>query len=194
MGLDRLTLLRQEEDVDEDEEDDDEIPPWQQSGRECDCCGEGLPYCEEVFVLEIAQAANEGGQLFHDILRDDDDEYLYRPYMMHVGCWEELLDAIDEAMADQPPLEANDAILACSRCQSTIGTFEPFMTATFGEIAASNRFPSGIKSARFEPLSSMNPVCLYCVQHVTEDHLDEWEELLDDLPECPRPEGEHNDE
>jgi hypothetical protein len=210
MGHDRLKLARSPEeqmfydrveqnysrgrvDEDEEDEDEDELPPWRQSGRECDCCGEGLPYCEEVFVLEIAEAAGENGQIFHDILRDDEGEYLYRPYMMHVACWEEVLEAIDEAIADTPPAEAEQAILTCSRCESTIGNFEPFVASTFGEISVSDRRPSGKPSAFFEPMSSVTPVCLLCIQHVVEDHLDEWEELLEALPEIEYP-GEKEDE
>lgn len=194
MGLDRLNLARGDDSVEEEEDEDYDKMPWRQSGRECDCCGEGLPYTEEVFVLEVVEAASENGQIFHDILRDDDGDCLYTPYMMHLACWEEVLEYIDEAIADQPPAEAQDAILKCSRCESTIGNFEPFVASTFGEIGVSNRQPSGQPSATFQPMASVTPICLLCIAHVVEDHMDEWEELLESLPEIEYPEGEQEDE
>lgn len=191
MGLDRLELLRE---AAEEEDEEDEAPPWyRQTGRECDCCGEGLLYCDEVFVLEVMEAAKEGDQVFFDILHDDDGDYLYRPYMMHLECWEEVLEAIDEAVADQPPMEAEDAIMECSRCESTIGNFEPFVASTFGEINVSDRRPSGQNSAVFTRMGHITPVCTLCIRHVVEDHLDEWEELLEMLPEIERPTGEQED-
>lgn len=193
MGLDRLNLARGEDLVEEEDEDYDRMP-WRQSGRECDCCGEGLPYNEEVFVLEVVEAARENGQIFHDVLHDEDGDNLYPPYMMHITCWEEVLEYIDEAIADQPPAEAEDAILKCSRCESTIGNFEPFVASTFGEIGVSERSPSGKPSAVFKPMASVTPVCLLCIAHVVEDHMDEWEELLESLPEIEYPEGEKEDE
>ena len=195
MGLDRLNLYGGPALEEEEEEDEDSIPPHRQSGRECDCCGEGLPYAEEVFVLEVMEAAEENGQLFHDILRDDvEGDYLYRPYMMHIACWEEALEAIDEAIADRPPMEAEDPILKCSRCESTIGNFEPFVASTFGEISVSERSPSGQPSAVFEPMGNITPVCLMCIVHVVDDHLDEWEELVELLPEDDDEEESEGDE
>lgn len=193
MGHDRLNLARGE-DSDEEEDEDYDKEPWRQSGRECDCCGEGLPYAEEVFVLEVVEAAGENGQVFHDILRDDEGDYLYRPYMMHITCWEEVLECIDEAIADQPPAEAQEAILKCSRCEGTIGNFEPFVASTFGEIGVSGRQPSGKPSAVFQPMGSVTPVCLLCIVHVVDDHLDDWEELVESLPDIEYPEGEKEDE
>jgi hypothetical protein len=184
----------EEEEDEEEEEEEDEIPPHRRTGRECDCCGEGLVYCDEVFVLEVVEAARENGRIFHDILRDEEGDYLYRPYMMHIECWEEVLECIDEAIADQPPMKAKEAILKCSRCESAIGNFEPFVASTFGEIGVSGRSPSGKPSAVFQPMSDITPVCLLCIAHVAEDHLDEWEELLESLPEIEYPEGEQEDE
>lgn len=189
MGPNRLSLYREEA-----EEDKDEIPPHRHTGRECDCCGEGLLYADEVFVLTIAEAAEENGQVFQDFLRDEDGDYRYQPYMMHLECWEEVLDYIDDATADQPPMEAEDGIMKCSRCTSTIGNFEPFVAATFGEISVSERSPNGLPSATFEALNNVTPVCLACIVHVIDDHFDEWEELVELLPQDYLPQGEHDDE
>lgn len=192
MGHDRLTFLQREAEYD-DEEDEYDKEPWRQSGRDCDCCGEGLPYCEEVFVLEVMEAAGEGGQIFHDVLLDEDGDHRYRPYMMHLQCWEAVLEHIDEATADQPPMEAEGGILKCSRCASTIGNFEPFVGATFGEISVSERSPSGLPSAAFTPMGRLTPVCLSCIVHVIDDHLDDWEELVELYPGMEDSEGEQDE-
>lgn len=163
------------------------------SGRECDCCGEELFLTDEVFVLEVSEAVRENNQFFSDFLRDEEGDYQFRPYMMHFACWEEVLEELYEATRDQPPMYAEDLVLKCTCCESTIGSFEPFIASTFGEIKASARQPSGQRSAVFEPLDGLKPVCLLCIVHVIDDHFEDWEELVELVPETDDSEGEQDE-
>lgn len=183
MGHDRLTFLRQ---APEEEQDDDF---WYKSGRECDGCGDELSFTDEIFVLEVTEAAQEGGQFFFDLVRGDDDEPAYAPYVMHLECWEEALSVMQEATADTPPVEAENPILTCSCCESQIGNFEPFVASTFGELHVSKRAPNGRPTPTVEQLGHMKPVCLLCIVHVIDDHFDEWEDLVDLMPDLEEDEG-----
>lgn len=163
------------------------------AGRACDLCGEEFYFTDEVFLLEVAEAAEENGVFFHDHMTNEEGEYLYVPYVMHLVCWEEVLEEVDEIIADQPVVETDEFIEKCSRCRSGIGNFDPFIASTFGELRMSPRQPNGEPTAMFTKLSTMTPVCIPCITHVIEDYFEEWEELLEFLPE-ERPEGDNEDE
>lgn len=185
---------RDEDPVLEEPEDDDYDSNWyRKTNRECDGCGDPLCYADEIFILEVSEATMENGQFFMDVLHDDEGNYLYRPYVMHLECWEEAVEMIEEIVADNPPMECDNGLLLCHCCQSTIAHFEPFVSSQFGEIHVSQRSPSGMATETLERIGHMKPVCIACIVHVVDDHFDEWEELVEMLPEYDRPTGE-NDE
>jgi hypothetical protein len=97
-------------------------------------------------------------------------------------CWEECLEVIKTEKEFQPPYEAVDGILFCSVCDSTIAPIEPYVSATYGEIRYTGRTPGGESTQSFTRLQSPKPVCIACMVYVIEDHLENWEDLLDNLP------------
>lgn len=169
--------LRQASDEEEVDEQDEKF--WYKSERECDGCSETLTYTDEIFVLEVVEAAVENSTLFLDVLHDEEGGDLFPPYLMHLECWEEALEVIKEVVEDQPPMECEEAILKCTQCESMIGQFEPFISAQFGEIHVSSRSPSGRNTGTVQRLGTRSPVCLLCIRHVIEDHFEEWEDLLE---------------
>lgn len=166
-----------------EEEEEEEQRFWYKSERCCDGCGEHFTHTDEVFTLTVVEATVEDGQFYMDVLHDDEGDEMFPPYLMHLECWEEVTALIDMAMADFPPMEAEDPIVRCSRCQSEIGKFEPFISSQFGEIQASKRQPSGKPTSQFEGLGTASPVCLICMAHVVEDHFEEWMDLIEMVPE-----------
>jgi len=167
-------LLRREE------EDDDEID--YRSEQECPCCQELILYTAEVFLLEIDQAAIVNGDLVIEPIQDAEGDYQFRPYILHLECMEEVIEQIREATEDQPPVAAEDPVLQCSQCGSTINQLEPFAASTFAEVQVSQRRPGGDAAEKILALDNAKPICLACMVHVIEDHFEDWEDLLDMLP------------
>lgn len=165
----------------------DELPDdstWFKSGRSCDGCEQDIAYTEEVVVASVMEAMEENGQVFTDILRDEDDQdYQFAPYVMHVECWEGILSDIEEAVADELPVPAQEVVLVCMCCESEIGPQEPFVGTQFGELRVSRRSPEGVPTPTVEELGRMKPVCLLCIVRVIDDHLPDWEDLADLAPE-----------
>ena len=124
----------QEEEENEDEEGLQEVIFGSQ--HECPCCQERILYTDEVFLLEVVEAAQDNGELQVQALLCDDGDYQFMPFVLHFSCWEEVLECIREEREDEPPVEHPEGILVCSCCESTIGPFEPFVAATCGRAAA----------------------------------------------------------
>jgi hypothetical protein len=165
----------------EDEEEERDIT--YQAKIACDLCGDYFYYTDDVFVLEVAEAAQEyNGAISCMPLTGLDDEYQYAPYVVHVSCYEELKEYIEEAMEDVPPKNAPDPIIRCICCDSEIGQFEPFCAVSFGEIQVSRRCPSGSPTEKIERSGEPDPICVLCLSKVIGDHLDVWDDLLDLLP------------
>jgi hypothetical protein len=163
----------------EEEEDDPHL--WCETQHQCPCCQEMLVYTDEIFLLEVTQAAQDGGQILTEPLLGIDGDYQFEPYMLHFQCWEEMQEQIQDMVRDQPPMECEDGILYCSCCKSTIGNFEPFVAVTFGEIQVSQRTPNGEPADKMLRLAPMDPVCLACIVNVFEENFDDWEELFADF-------------
>ena len=155
------------------------------SDHTCDCCGGYFTYTDEVFLLEVGEAAKEyDGSLTWDILRfEDNGDYQYEPYILHFDCWEEILSDIQTCTQDCPPMTLAEGIMECCECKSTINTFEPFVASTFGEIQVSQRRPSGNPASKIERIGKPKPVCLPCMAYVIDEHFPAWEQLLEYLEE-----------
>lgn len=190
MGLHGLRLLSEEEEAAEAEDQ-----PWTKSERTCDFCEEHFTYTDEIFVLEVSESVAENGEVFTDILRDEDDgDYRFRPYLMHFACWEETLETIREAVADMLPVPADEVVQLCSCCESEIAPNEAFVATQFGEIHISERSPNRLPTSTIARLGKMHPVCLLCLAHVIDSHFDEWEDLVELTPDLEDAEGEDDDE
>lgn len=164
-----------------EEEDDDVLNNVFETERMCPCCQEYIVYTDEVFILEVIEAAQDGGSILTQPLLDVDGDYEFEPYILHLMCWEEVLEQIREATQDQPPVECANGILLCSCCKSTIAAFEPFISARLAEIHVSRRCPSGNPTDTIETYGSLDPVCLACIVFVFEDHFEDWDDLFSDF-------------
>lgn len=186
MGLGRLTFLRAAT-----EQDDDS---WYKAGRECDECGDEFSFNDEIFVLEVKEATVENGELFMELIQGDDGKPAYVTQVLHLECWEDAIEFMRDAMADTPPVTAEEPIMTCSCCESEIGKFEPFVASTFGEIQCSKRAPNNQSTTTIERLGQMKPVCLLCIAHVLEDHFAGWEELAELTPDVEDADEDDNEE
>jgi hypothetical protein len=166
----------------EDEDDEEEIDLSGMSIHECPCCSEQLALTEEVFLLEVMESEQSHGEIITRPLTGADGDYQYEPLFLHYMCWDECLEIIRSEKEFQPPYASADGILFCSVCESTISSGEPYVSATFGELRYSGKAPEGEDEQRFERLQKPMPVCVACMVYVIEDHLDELEDLLDNLP------------
>lgn len=177
-----LKLRNVKIDHEEETEEDEGVPnTWFQSGHICTCCGDKLAYTDEVFLLEVVEAAQDHGQILCEPITTDEGDYEFEPLMVHLECWEEAIEQIRELREDEPPVESMDGILVCAQCQSSIVSFEPFVSATFGEIHVSQRKPNGEYADKMEKLAPMCPTCMPCMVRVIEDYFDDWEGLLEML-------------
>lgn len=163
------------------EEDEEEVRSIFETNHLCPCCQDYVLYTDEVYLLEITEAAKDGNQIVSQPLMCDDGDYLYEPYILHFMCWEEVLEQMREITADQPPAESPDGILKCQVCESTIGNFEPFLAANCAEIHVSQRSPNGEKSDRVAKNGGMDAICLPCLVHVFDQHFEDWEDLFNEF-------------
>ena len=175
-----MSLFLQARPVEEDDEDEEERQIFE-TKHMCPCCQEYLTYTDEVYLLEITEAAKDGEQIATQPLLAEDGDYRYEPYILHFMCWEEVIEQMREAAQDQPPVECADGIMLCQICNSTIGNFEPFLGASYAEIYVSQRSPSGEKADKVMRFGGMDAICLACVVHVFEDHFEDWEDLFSDF-------------
>ena len=157
---------------------DADDPLYFETQHMCPCCQEYLVYTDEVYLVEVTEAAQDGGRIATQPMISDEGDYLYEPYIMHFQCWEEVLEQIREATQDQPPVECVDGILFCKCCGSTIGNFEPYVAAYIGEIRVSQRSPNLTKNDKIERYPDADPICLACIVHVFEEHFEDWEDLF----------------
>lgn len=163
------------------EEDEEERRLIYQSSHMCPCCQEYITYTDEVFLVEISEAARDGNQIVSQALIGEDGDFVFEPYVLHFMCWEELLEQMREITQDQPPVEAEDGILTCHCCGSTIGNFEPFMRSYVAEVHVAKRAPNGENTDTIATFNTMYPICLPCVVHVFEDNFPDWEDLFSEF-------------
>lgn len=187
-----LRLLNQA-DVDKDVEEEEEENGWCKSTLVCPCCQEPIMYTDEIFLLEVTESAQDGGQIVTQSVLDDEGDYRYPPSVVHLECWEEMLEQIREGTEDAPPVACENGILFCWQCESTIGSFEPYVSLTFGEVHVSHREPNGQFTEHLERLKRADAVCLSCMVHVVEDYLDDWEDLFENLPLHDEEDEEENE-
>lgn len=176
-----LRLQQSEEEREEELEEAEESNIWFRTDHICPCCQEYLLYTDEIFLLEAVEAAQDGGEIVCAPFLDAAGDYLFEPLIVHLECWEEICEQIREIKADELPVEIESGIIYCTQCDSTIGSFEPFVSATFGEIQVSQRRPSGSSANKVERIGRMDPVCMACMVLVIEDYLENWVDLLESL-------------
>lgn len=164
--------------------EDDEIKKLiYKTGHVCDCCGEWLYYNDEVIVLEISECAKDPtGPKWQPIYGEDGD-YQYAPYLMHLECWEEIIEEVKELLEEHEiGMEADHPVLPCWVCSSDIAAFEPYAAASFGELQVSQRCPSNKSVDRIQRMGHPKAVCLACVSYAAPTHFEAWEDLFEFLP------------
>jgi hypothetical protein len=158
-------------------EEEEIAPAIFRSERLCAHCGNRIFYTDEIFLLEIAEAAKEGNELSWEPLYCADGTYQYQPQILHLECWEHLRGQMEECVDDSIQYGAPGGVAKCGICDSHIGAFEAHLVSTFGELHLSQRCPNGQPRERVEKLGEEERTCLACLVLVS-DYLDDWEDLF----------------
>jgi hypothetical protein len=143
-------------------------------------CGQDDPltFTEEVFLLQIVQIQLYSGEpIFHHIIDEETQDFIFDPYFFHFECWEDLLDDLKKEVEDQPPIQDAYSAFKCKTCGSGIREWEYAGMATYGEFHVSRRFPDGEMTARFQPCGKADIYCLYCLSVVNHAELEMWDDL-----------------
>lgn len=154
---------------------------WYRTSHDCACCQEYLTYTDEIYLLEVVEAAHHDGGIYVEPIVSETGDYAFDPLLLHIECWEEVKEQIRISREDEPPVECANGIFFCTSCESTIGAAEPFVSTTFGEIRISQRRPNGGSAEKVDKMGPSDPVCMACMVRVIEDFLDNWEDLLEAL-------------
>lgn len=172
-------FLRGHRIIESSKDDEEDYDSSFQTQHMCPCCQEYIIYTDEVFLVQVVESAQDGGQIVTQPIVSDEGDFLYEPYILHFMCWEELLEQMREITQDQLPVECVNGILYCHCCKSTIAAFEPFVSSQFAEVHRSGRAPNGgVHADKMHVCGDMYPICLACVVHVFEEHFPDWEDLF----------------
>ena len=138
------------------------------------------PHCEEEIEVECESVAMEIVVLRTDgpntIVKDDAGNYSFRPYLLHLSCWEWLESEMREEAADRPPSATNPP-RKCSTCEDMLTEDDPCADVTVGELRESK-----VDGLTFQRHGHLATVCVLCLQTAVETYLDGWDELHEFLP------------
>jgi hypothetical protein len=148
---------------------------FRDSGLTCCYDGEVIEYLDGVIVVFVVKPYLVNGQLvFHDIMTEDEDDYLYEPAFYHSKNWDEIEEQFTPYSETADPLQVEGAICQCYYCKSGILPGESTGVATFGEVLRSQRDPDcGPFGNHFENMDrDPRLICIACL-HVINDEV--WE-------------------
>lgn len=187
MGFGHVAYLAGGEQYQQPDEDDDATEASNlifKSQQECTHCGDTILYTDELFLLELQTAKRfEENPMGCELLVDEEGDFMFPPYLLHLECWESILEEIREKCEDKPPTNSTDPVLICTVCCSMIGHQEVFVLASFGEVHASQRRPTDEVTDQFNRIGAPTCVCLECIVSVIDECLPDWDDLPDYMPE-----------
>lgn len=150
----------------------------------CAVCGETLFAGDEIALLELGTVRpfdEEYSPEYFQHLRDITGDIYLIPYHLHLACFAEVMDCIQEEVEDEEtPQKSEDPLLMCPSCGGTLGENDYMCLARPGELHISKRAPTGINSKTFKQMGSSKPICLWCMHHQIPEHFDEWIVALED--------------
>lgn len=155
------------------------IPHAPETPIDCTSCGKAFCESEEIFQVTLRFVVRTETGLTQCHVLGEDGDCAYEPTFFHVGCWEEVVEGLREAVADTPSVEDEEAALLCTFCESGVREWEHFGRAYIGELRRSPRCPDGQKAYRFVRIDSSagSLICLPCMQRVHDEVLEIWDEV-----------------
>jgi len=155
-----------------------------QTQQACGACGEDFHACDEVLLLQVVRVhlVQNGGQYevhFASVL-DEQGEYLYYPYFLDIGCWEEQLQALKEEEAEM--VKASNAICHCKVCGSDILETELVGIINYVEWEVSDREPQGKVEIEYTVGGAPDILCTQCLRTLNNSVLEYWDSF--DISNC----------
>lgn len=152
----------------------------QPTGHVCADCAEDIVYSTETVRLQVVEAQLVNGRMHTYPVIDEHDlhgDFLFEPFVFDITCWENLLEAVKEDLADVPPLLDPHSPFECSCCGSGIREWEYAGAFTIGEFRVSKRAPNGVYGPWLAEDTAPELICMACLSNINEDHIDMWEGL-----------------
>lgn len=159
--------------MEEDLEEQD--PPVAISLYFCPRCDEEVFQESELVAMEVAVYRTDGKPV--RIATDDNGNYAFPPYLLHLECWEWMESEAREESADRPP-ETSHPLHKCHICEERLDDSDPCVSITGGELRESR-----VDGLTFRRQGAPVIVCVLCLATEIEDHLCGWEELPEFLTE-----------
>lgn len=159
------------------------------SGDSCSSCMEPLHFAEEIFLVNVVQAAHNRSEVEFTPLMCEEGEYVgdfqYDPLFFEFSCWENVLESLKKMVENAPPVKHEESLMACDYCGSAICEWEILCTAYIGELHVSSRMPNGKPTSTFAP-NSLEPfvMCIGCLALVQEYEVDLWDDTVSQVGEC----------
>ncbi len=145
----------------------------------CDSCGKTFTSTDEVFQSTIRYVVGAGTRFEQRHVTDTDGDIRFLPILMHLECWEEVVEELREQIEDQPPTEDADSVLYCTLCGSGVREWEYYARLHIGELHRSLRAPDGEHLWKFTRVDTGNGtlVCIGCMSTIHDDVLEIWEDV-----------------
>lgn len=157
------------------------------SGITCCYDGEVIEYLDGVIVVFVIKPyLHQGHLVFHDLMTDDQDDYLYEPVFFHSKNWDEIEEQFEEYSSNADALLVEGAIAECYYCKSGILPGETTGVATFGEVLRSQRDPDlGAFGNHFENMDrTPRIVCVSCLAVINEELHELWPDGVSHNESC----------
>lgn len=168
----------------------------------CGSCGEDFDVEEVALLLQIVRPyrffdeSSQSWQLNFQKQVTDEGDFIHYPYFFHRGCWEEVLDSMEEAIAEEAPTPP-DAYTACicDTCRSSISDGELIGIAHSGVFLLSNRQPSMLDTLDHSMSSQPLYLCTQCLCELNVNVLQGlWSEDEDIIGPGPDEDDDDKDE
>jgi hypothetical protein len=167
----------------------------------CGSCGDEFDPEEVVVLLQVVrpyryQDSNQGWQLHFQNQLTEYGEFIHYPYFFHRGCWEEVLDSIEEAVCGEVPTPPdNYTACLCDTCKSSISDGELIGIAHSGVFLLSNRQPNLIDALEHSMSSQPIYLCTQCLCELNLNILEGlWPEDEDIMGPGPEDDEDYTDE
>lgn len=151
----------------------------------CDSCGTRFVEDDEIFQSTIRYSIvldDTITTLEQHHVQDDEGELRFDPILLHIECWETVVEGLKEALEDMPPIEDPEQVLTCTFCESSVREWEYYARVHIGELQPSPRAPEGEPVWRFIQFSKNNGsiMCLSCMSRVHDEVLEIWDDVSQD--------------
>ncbi|GAF95522.1 unnamed protein product [marine sediment metagenome] len=144
----------------------------------CASCEDQLFLTDELVLVQVVYTNALPDRIECYDIDNGEGGFTYEPYFVHLDCWENFMEELDELTEHTPPTPDLLSIYDCSQCKSGIRAWETSCLVTPGELRRSPRAPEGVQGIHFDNcLGEPQLICISCITRMNDEVFEMWEDF-----------------